>query len=303
MTDREKYRQFSETEKTIPLFSKGWWMDAVCQDNWDAIIIEENGQPVATLPYYQSVTEGRKEIKKAILTQTNGIWMAYPENQKYETKLAHETKLMNAVIDELENLELAKYQQYFHYSIQNWLPFYWRGYSQTTRYTYVIQNTNNLEDVYQNFSSNIRKCIRKAMKLVEIKEGIGIEEFYDLNKMTFERQNLEIPYSYDIVKRIDDACKKRDARKTFYCIDENDHIHSAIYFVWDENSVYYLLSGSNPDFRNSQSLTLLLYEGIKLANKLNKQFNFEGSMKKNIEHHFRQFGAEQMPYHNISKTY
>ncbi|QCR31984.1 GNAT family N-acetyltransferase [Lysinibacillus sp. SGAir0095] len=303
MTDREKYRQFSETEKTIPLFSKGWWMDAVCQENWDAILIEENGQVVASLPYYLAISEERKEIQKAILTQTNGIWMAYPTNQKYEKKLAYETKLMNLVIDEIEQLELAKYQQYFHYSITNWLPFYWRGYSQTTRYTYVIQNTKNLEGVYQNFSSNIRKCIRKAMKLVEIKEDIEIEEFYHLNKLTFERQDLEIPYSYDVVKRLDEECKKRNACKTYYCVDEHDQIHSAIYFVWDEDSVYYLMSGSNPDFRHTQSLTLLLYEGIKLANKLNKQFNFEGSMKKKIEHHFRQFGAEQMPYHNIYKTY
>lgn len=303
MTDTEKYRKFSVQEKTIPLFSKGWWMDAVCQQDWDVILIEEDGQIMASLPYYIEVQNGQKVIKKATLTQTNGIWIRNPLNQKYEKKLSHENKYMNLVIDEIEHLDLQKYQQYYHYSIYNWLPFYWRGYSQTTRYTYVIHDTNNLEEVYQNFSSMIRRGIRKAEKNVQIKEDMAIDEFYALNKRTFERQNLEVPYSFDIVSRIDEACEKQNARKIFYCIDDQKRVHSAIYFVWDDNSVYYFMSGSDPNYRHTQSLSFLMVEGIKLASAMNKKFNFEGSMKKNIEHHFRQFGAQQKAYHNIYKTF
>lgn len=303
MTDLEKYRQFSEQETTIPLFSKGWWMDAVCQADWDVILIEENGEIRASLPYYLQQIDTEKEIRKATLTQTNGIWMRYPPNQKYERKLAYEKNLMNTVIDEIEKLGLRKYQQYFHYSVTNWLPFYWRGYSQTTRYTYVIHNTSVLEEVYQNFNSNLRKNIRKAEKSMQVHAGLGIDEFYQLNKLTFERQHLEIPYSFETVSRIDEACERRNAREIFYSADEKHQIHAAAYFVWDDETVYYFMSGSNPDYRNNQSLTLLIYEGIKLASRLNRKFDFEGSMKKNIEQFFRQFGAEQMSYHNIYKVF
>lgn len=303
MTDLEKYRQFSEQETTIPLFSKGWWMDAVCPNDWDVILIEENGEIRASLPYYLQQSRDVKEIRKATLTQTNGIWMRYPPDQKFERKLTYEKKLMNAVIDEIEQLDIKKYQQYFHYSVTNWLPFFWRGYSQTTRYTYVIHHTSNLDEVYQNFNSNIRKNIRKAEKSMQVYEGLGIDEFYHLNKLTFERQNLEIPYSFETVSRIDEACEQSNARKIYYCADEQHQIHAAAYFVWDDKTVYYLMSGSNPDYRNNQSLTLLIYEGIILASKLNRKFDFEGSMKQNIEQFFRQFGARQMPYHNIYKVF
>ncbi len=50
MSDLEKYRLFSEHEKTIPLFSKGWWMDAVCPDEWNVILLEENQQINAHYP-------------------------------------------------------------------------------------------------------------------------------------------------------------------------------------------------------------------------------------------------------------
>lgn len=303
MTALEKYRLFSEQEKSIPLFSKGWWMDAACLNDWDVLLIEENGQIIVSLPYYFQNQNGMKEIRKAPLTQNNGIWIRYPENQKYEKKLSYETKLMNCLIEKIEQLNLAKYQQYFHYSITNWLPFFWKGYSQTTRYTYVIEDTSNMEQIYQNLNSNIRKLIRKAERIVQVQDNLDIDEFYHLNKMTYDRQNIEIPYSFEIVSRIDKECMKRNARKIMSCVDQHNQIHTAAYFVWDDESVYYLMSGSNPNFRDSQSLTLLLYEGIKLASQLGKKFDFEGSMKKNIEHHFRQFGAIQRAYHSIVKTF
>ncbi len=303
MADLEKYRRFSEMETKMPLFSKGWWMDTVCLNEWDVILIEENGKIIASLPFYKQIQNGQLTIQKAPLTQTNGIWIYYPPNQKYEKRLSYEKKIMNEVIDEIEKLNIKKYQQYFHYSITNWLPFYWRGFSQTTRYTYVIENNLDLDEIYKNFNSNVRKLIRKAKKKVVVKENLDIFQFYTLNQMTYERQNLKTPYTLDIVLRIHKECLERNAGKILYCIDQQNNIHSAAYFVWDDESVYYLMSGSDPAFRSSQSLTLLLYEGIKLANNMGKKFDFEGSMKENIEHHFRQFGAKQIPYHNIYKTF
>lgn len=303
MINKQRYIEFSDSEKTIPIFSKGWWMDAVCGDSWDVILIEENNRIIAALPYYLENNNGNKEIRKAVLTQNNGIWIEYPKGLKYEKKLSYEKNLMNLVIDKIESLNISRYQQYFHYSIKNWLPFYWRGYNQTTRYTYVIENTSNLETICSKFNSNVRKNLRKAEKYVKIKEGMEISKFYFLNKMTFERQGLQIPYSLEILEKLDEECRKKNARKIYYCIDEKKNIHSAIYFIWDGESVYYLMSGSVPNFRHSQSLTLLIYEGIKLANKMNKKFDFEGSMKENIENFFRQFGAVQKPYHNIYKKF
>lgn len=301
--NKQKYREFSEKEKTIPIFSKGWWMDAVCKESWDAIIIENNNEIIGALPYYYKEHNGIIEIHKAVLTQNNGVWIKYPEDLKYSNKLSYEKRIMNLIIDKIVNLNINRYQQYFHYSVVNWLPFYWRGYSQTTRYTYVIEDTSDLKIIYNNFNSNVRKNLKKAMRHLQVKENISIDDFYCLNKMTFERQGIKIPYSLDLLKRLHSECSKKKVNKTYYCVDDNLNIHSSIYFVWDDEAVYYLMSGSNPIYRNSQSLTLLVYEGIKLANILGKKFDFEGSMKENIERFFRQFGPVQKPYHKIYKKF
>lgn len=302
-TNKSKYYELCSIEDTIPLFSQYWWMDTICEDNWDVIIVEENNKVVASLPYFITDDNNRKEIKKATLTQNNGIWIKYPENLKYEKKLSYEKKVMNKIIDNIELLNLKRYQQYFHYSVQNWLPFYWRGFSQTTRYTYVIENISNLEEIISSFNPNIRNQIRKAKKSVSVSDDMSIENFYAINKMTFTRQGIDMPYSVDLLKRLDNECVRRKCRKILFAFDKDGNIHSAAYFVFDNDSIYYLMSGSNPDFRHSQSLTLLIFEGIKIAHSLNKKFDFEGSMKENIENFFRQFGAKQKSYYNIYKDF
>ena len=90
--NKQKYREFSEKEKTIPIFSKGWWMDVVCKDSWDIILIEENNKIIGALPYCFKVHEGTMEIQKAVLTQNNGVWIKYPKDLKHANRLSYEKR-------------------------------------------------------------------------------------------------------------------------------------------------------------------------------------------------------------------
>lgn len=290
--------------KDIPLFSQYYWMDAVCgSDNWDVIIIKEKDNILGSLVYYLNKVNDGFEIRKAPLTQNNGIIYYYPKGLKYDRKLSFEHKVADLIIDEIEKLKIDSFRQYFYYEFTNWLPFYWRGYSQSTRYTYRIEDTSSMESIYKNLNGNVRKHIKKAKNLVTVKRGMESADFYKLNEKTYKRQCMDIPYSFELFEKLYDNLTKNNCMEIFYATDENKNIHSAALFAYDKNSVYYLMSGSVEEFRDSQSLTLLLYEGIKLANKLGLSFDFEGSMKKNIERFFRQFGAEQKQYLDISKEF
>lgn len=77
-SNKDKYRHLLETEKTIPIFSRDWWMDAVCgEDNWDVLLVEKNGEIVASMPYYIHKKYGLTVITQPTLTQTNGMWIYY----------------------------------------------------------------------------------------------------------------------------------------------------------------------------------------------------------------------------------
>lgn len=301
MNNKEKYRAFCIKELGIPIFIKDWWLDAVCgKVGWDVAIVEKGGEIVGCLPYCLRSRKGFKVIYLPKLTQTMGPFIKYPESQKCDTRLAYEKEIFSSLTDQLP--EVAHFCQSFNYSITNWLPFYWKGFRQTTRYTYVIESLENLDSIWKNFSANLRKEIRKAEKLVVAKTSSDLDSFYKLNKMTFDRQNLTIPYSFDFIANLDNVCAANNCRRIFFAFDSQNRIHAAIYLIWDSNSAYYLMGGGDPELRNSQAASLLMWEAIKFSATVTKKFDFEGSMIESVERFCRSFGTVQKPYFQIFRT-
>lgn len=301
MLQKQKYRELCKAENTIPIFSKDWWLDTVCgKDNWHTVLVERGNEVIASLPYYLINDKfGLKLIVMPPLTQNLGIWIKYPEGQKYTTKLSYEKEILTELIEKMPKFDM--FQQHFHYSITNWLPFYWKGFRQTTRYTYVIENLNDLDKVFKDFRENIKSDIRKAEKKVQICEFDDIEKFYKINTMTFSRQNINIPYSLEFLRQLDNVCKSNNCRKIYFAVDKNNEVHASVYIIWDSQSAYYLMGGSNPVLKNSGAASLLLWEAIKFSSTVSKKFDFEGSMIEPVERIFRAFGAQQKPYFSISK--
>ena len=123
----------------MPIFSQPWWMDAVCVDGyWDVLLYEKNGEVLGALPYYVKKRFGLSYVTQPQFTQNNGVVIKYLENLKYEKKLAYEKEVMTALVEQLEQMSIVYYQQSFNFRYTNWLPFYWKGYKQTTHYTYQI---------------------------------------------------------------------------------------------------------------------------------------------------------------------
>jgi hypothetical protein len=303
MNNKQKYRLFCKTEKDIPIFSKDWWLDSVCgEDNWNVALVEKEGEIFASLPYYVKRKYGFRLITMPILTQTMGPYIKYPEGQKYEKRISYDKKIMDVLFADLSGVDL--FSQNFHYSVSNWLPLYWEGYDQTTRYTYVIENLNDLDAVFNNIKSSYKNKIRKAKKNITISHGMSIEEFYKINMMTFERQNIMIPYSLGFMIEHDKCIKKNNSGEIFFAFDEKQEIHSVLYLTWDNKSSYVHLVGENPQLRNSGAGILLIWEAIKYTSKVLKlnKFDFEGSMLKNVEPVRRSFGATQKSYFIITKT-
>ena len=105
-----------------------------------------------------------------------------------------------------------------------------------------------------------------------------------------------------VLKNLLKTAISRNQCKWFIAQDEKEQNHAGVLIVWDENSAYYLLGGSDPNLRNSGAMSLCMWEAIKFASTVAKKFDFEGSMIESVERFFRAFGAEQKPYFHITKT-
>lgn len=280
------------------IFQQPWWLDTVAPGQWDEVSITQNNQIIARLPYLDQKKWGIRLSMMPPFTQVLGPWIQ-PLEGKYATRLSRERKILKKLIHKLPEFDYFK--QHFHYSLQNWLPFYWEGYRETTRYTYVLEDIEDPEKVWNGLKGNIRREIRKADKQVSVDTSPDIHAMWDMYLKTFQRQGEKPQYSFETFQRIHKACEKRGAGKSFFAVDRDDQIHAALYVVWDENAAYYLLGGADPELRNSGASSLLMWEAIKFASDKTDRFDFEGSMIESIERFFRGFGGRQKPYFRIYK--
>ena len=85
-------------------------------------------------------------------------------------------------------------------------------------------------------------------------------------------------------------------------MDRKGRIHAAVWLVWDNGTAYFLMTGSDPEFRRGGALKLVIWEAVRFARTIAKRFDFEGSMIRPIENAFRDFGARQTPYFVISRS-
>ena len=303
---RNKYRKFCEG-KDIPIFQNPWWLDAVEGNNkWDVAIVEKANQIHAFMPYVKTNIFGMTKITQPKLTPFLGPWI-FDSAGSYHRRLKREKDLLYDLINQLPKYD--HFYQQLHFEQTNWLPFFWRGFSQSTRYTYRLNDLSNMDNLWNNFSGNVRKEIRKSKNRfnIVIREDKPLSELYALCTKTFERQKKKVSYNFSILENIDRACKERQCSKVFIAEDPKGRQHAGLYMIWDKKNAYYLTGGGDPDYRNSGATSLCFYHAISFASKVTTSFDFEGSMIESIERFFRGFGAIQTPYfaifHTPSKRY
>lgn len=296
------YRTLCDQEHSIPLFSQAWWLNATAgPGNWDVALVKKGDAILASLPYALKKRYGFTLLSQPALTQTLGPWLRKSEG-KSAKRLAQEKDWMEGLIDQLPDFDY--YAQNWSWQISNWLPFYWRGYRQTLRYTYVLPDLSNLNAIWKEAQVNVRTDVRKAQDRfgMHVRDDLPLDDFIRLNKLTFSRQRMALPYSEEYVKRLDKACVKRQARKILIAEDQDGKQHAGVYIVWDKNSAYYLMGGGDPELRNSGATSLCMWEAIKFAATVTNRFDFEGSMIEPVERFFRAFGGVQTPYFAVHKT-
>ncbi len=292
------YKQFCEEHPQIPLFSQHWWMEAVCAGKkWDVLFVRDaSGKIIASMPFFIKKKWGLQYILQPMLAQTNGIWIDYPAKQTENERLSYEKKICNEIISQLDKLKLAFFLQHFHFSFTNWLPFYWQGFSQTTRYTYRIPDISDLDRVFAGFSASNKRHIRKAEKELEVSFELSPEAFYKYKTHSLLPKGKKNECPEILFHTCYKAAISRNQGMIIAVKDRAGNFHAGAFIVWDRLSAYYMIPFTTPEFRSSGASSLVVWEALKFLSEKTKSFDFEGSMIENVENAYRRFGSIQTPY-------
>ncbi|UKJ07233.1 GNAT family N-acetyltransferase [Solitalea lacus] len=299
-TDKEKYRAICKIER-ISLFSMDWWLDAVCgEDNWEVILIEANDKVVAAWPIYLKRKIGFTVITLPPMTPFASIWVHQPEDQKYSTRLSREIDIYSQLIKKLPKFDSCSVS--FDYDFNNWMPFYWNGFRQTTKYSFVVEGISNQEKLLQNFSKEYRSRIKKAEQNLQIKFGLSPEAFYALHVKVLQGIGKKINYSFDLLQRIYNGIKANNCGEILYALDESNQLIGASLIARDKNCAYAITGAYDRESNSTGASSLLYYEAMKYSSAFVDKYDLGNTMINSLSLTKRHYGSVQVQSHRISKN-
>jgi hypothetical protein len=327
LTPRQELEDLCQRDPSVSVFLHPFWLDVVCnKGTWDVCLSHDNaGEIDGVLVYY---TVKLKGIFTAIvmpeLTPNAGIWLRLPHHKingiKRHSVYTSTKKIVETLVAQLPNVPI--YCQHFHYSLVDWQPFFWRNFRQTTHYSYILDNLDDLAAIYGDLKGSVRTDLRKAERLVSIENlsqtaPSDLAEFYDVVNLSFRKQGMKPLYSLETLQKLDNVLGEKHARQLFLARDteslsrqigrvakdEKGTLHGGVYVIIWHGTAHYIAGGSHPEKRQSGAMSLLIWRAIEWAAAQGcHTFDFEGSMIPQVETLFRAFGGKQKPFFRITKT-
>lgn len=301
MTNKDIYRSYCKQDETVLIFHQPWWLDAVCgETQWDvSLSLDKEGHVQGALPYFFQRKFGFLLLRQAILTPYMGPLINYPRAQKkLAYKYAHEKKVIDELVKGLP--PYSYFNQHCDMNFKNGQVLYWNGMQQENYYSYIINLDKEYQDIEKEFEGRVRTDIRKADTGLRFSEIDDVDLFYQLNRKSFDHQRIEIPYSLHLLKRLDKALASRQKRHIHIVEDEQGIPHAGAYVIKDQNVMYTLMIGSDPELRKNGAVAMLISKIILKYKSEASSLDFCGSMVEKFQRIFRSFGAQQTPYLRIS---
>ncbi|MCB0694183.1 MAG: GNAT family N-acetyltransferase [Lewinellaceae bacterium] len=280
----------------LPIFLEPWYLDALAP-GWKVATVEKGGKTVAAWPYFPKRKGPVSFVTMPVLVRFMGP-VFHPE-------FDHEKQWYKLIPELWVQIKgYLVFRQDAPYSLTNWLPLYWLGFFQYTRYSYTIDLRQGREAIWAHVAGDYRQQkIPKAREAVTVESSDDLEAFIQVHDQTFRHQSLPSPVSRDTISRLDAAAAARGQRRILLARDrQSGQVHAGLYLLINDHSVYMLMAGSDPALRTSGASILLTWEAIEWALTLPgvRTFDFLGSMIEPIERVRRQFGARQVPFFRIS---
>lgn len=179
------------------------------------------------------------------------------------------------------------------------MPFIRSGFTPEIRYTYKLDLSIGIENIYKNFGSDRKKDIKRALK--RHTEFIVDEKltYFDVEKAMKWELRYGFESTADFVRKYIRMTIKNKKGMCFIAREKNK-ILGAVHIAWDKNTAYILYSYYEKE-TDDIAIAFLYYKIFEylIANKIVRYIDFEGSVFESIEDWNISFGAYQSRFYNL----
>lgn len=294
------WNNFVDESPQGSIYCYDWWLNAVTGGDYKiCVVIYDDGsiQAGLVLPFFST-----RFIKRPRNSYYQGFLFFSPDKQniRLQKYLTNQKEHTNAILDFIKPY-CKNFKFSSHYNYTYWSPLYWRGFNQTTAYTYLIDYSNYIpEEEFKRFSKGHKWILNKVEKKSDLRVEEGtIEDYMALIKELCKAKNMAFDEKFH--RDLHDVVVAHNAGIIFKIVDSNNNMHAVEYYLYDKNEAYYWSGANDERYRDSGGHTALTWYAIRYFAAKVKRFNFCGSMLETVEKNYRNFSAVPIPYSNIIK--
>lgn len=278
----------------MPLFLQDWWVQSACAGReWDVLFSRDAENKVCSMmPYLTEKRVWRRLIHMPELCPYGGAWLREDLWDSYEATAAVARDLHR----QMDEMKVAFYQQSFMPGSRLPEAMAGIGYRLKKRYTYVLEDTSDLNKVLDGFSKNKRKKLEKKT-LTYVTDTMTAEEFYQFHVACNAEKGKELWYSRELFLVLYEKSQERGVSKIICIRNAQNEPLAAAFVVWDKRMVYQLLNCYVHGDSDNGAREKLTFEVIRFASTMGLSVDFV-SHRSYLKH----YGATPREFYAVRRS-
>lgn len=264
---------------SFSLFQESWWLSAVTGDRYEEVTVEQSNRVVGRLPF---VVARRSGFKTSILPPlTHMLGPAIDAGVgKPQSQIIKRLSIARELIDKLPSL--AHFKQIFDPTVcgglaaADGLAFQDCGYDVNLQYTFHIDCSNQLTNIWDGMHTTVRQHIRRAEEAGSVFALDDSDRFVHFYLANLKKANRKNRTDFTRFRDVFASCQSRGCGELLCAAAPDGSPTAMAFFVWGHGRMYYLLSTRAPDIADRGAVSLLIWSAIKRAHEHGLKFDLDG---------------------------
>jgi hypothetical protein len=242
----------------------------------------------------------KKGLTNIPLTPYGGFVIPVKNNGKVRESEGRESEIFSLILEKIESLDLYSVNLVNGPALQDIRPLTWKGWRERVYYAYFISLDN---DIISGFSRNVTKSIRKAQKKsITVKKDYNPEIYWKLTKATYRKQDIQIPFEKEYLFTLMEMLIQNNLGEMWIAQTPTGEAAAAVFNVLDAHIVHGWEGASDPVFKDTGVVSLLLYEVFRdYQNRGFSRFNVMAANTPQIAKFYSSFNPRLVPYYHVEK--
>lgn len=279
------------------VFHQPWWLNAATGGDYGEAVVSMAGRRLGSFPYVVSpVLAGHRLCTMPALTHFLGPGIDDGEGAACN-RVLRRAQITRDLLRQIPRT--SGFWQKMHRGIHDTLPFQEQGYATTVQFTFEVK-PDSADALWRNMRDKTRNVIRRAGEQYGVADMPDATQFAAMYVDNLTRNGERCRHDPRLIIRMCQAAAEHGQGRIIAAQPQSGGPAAAIFYVWDAQAAYYLLSTRAPGAANG-AVSLLLWHAMRDIAGRGLVFDFEGVITSGSALFFTGFGGQVVPRYVVSR--